>query len=166
MLFFGVKSTIDSIIGYLFYKYKFPSYYFEDSSFFNFDEITDKIITNGKYKFQEDEFITLRKLYANSYTSYKLVIHIPTFYIFVMKKYYQSKKNHEENFCKKYSHEFVLKNQQITGFIYEFMSNDSLNLYIKNNQVDELYLIYTIIKISNRIDYLHENGLIHRDLKP
>ncbi|KAK8835370.1 hypothetical protein M9Y10_025135 [Tritrichomonas musculus] len=159
-----VKYTIQSIVCYLIRRNYYPSHYFKNSSFFEF-ELT-------KNDFDENEFITLRQIYSINDNSYFLIIHIETFHLFVMKKCNESTKKHEEQFCTNYSHPnfirfygFLKKNEKRIGLIYEFMSNGSFGSYIKNNKNDDMYLMFTIIRISNGIEYLHKNGLIHRDLK-
>ena len=80
--------------------------------------------------------------------------------------------SHEKNFCQ-YSlpcftkfYGFLKHNEKIVGFIYEFMCNGSLDSYIKKNQINEMYSLMVILRLCEGIKYLHENKLIHRDLKP
>lgn len=63
---------------------------------------------------------------------------------------------------------FKKEEGKIIGFIYEFMSNGTLDSYIKTNldQISEEFSMMTIIRIIQGIDYLHSNSLINCDLKP
>ena len=140
----------------------------------------DKLENNNKncqYTFSENDFIKLRTLHHKPDTIYYLAIHIKSLHIFLMKKIKDINQithemEREMNFCK-YSNRlfvrfygFIKKCDMKTGLIYEFMSNGSLNFYLTQTQVDSLYLILTISRIFKGIDFLHKNGLIHRDLKP
>ena len=60
----------------------------------------------------------------------------------------------------------LLKESNIIGLVYEFMSNGSLNCYLENRKFDEIYMLMIIYRLFNGIYHLHSNELIHRDLKP
>ena len=60
----------------------------------------------------------------------------------------------------------LLKESNIIGLVYEFMSNGSLNCYLENRKFDEIYMLMIIYRLFNGINHLHSNELIHRDLKP
>ncbi|KAK8842215.1 hypothetical protein M9Y10_026446 [Tritrichomonas musculus] len=134
----------------------------------------DQQILKNKYDdFSEEDFIFLRNIYSNGKAKFNLVMHKESLYIFAMKK--TTKLCHEESFCKNYSHRcltrfygFLKKEEKTVGFIYEFMSNGSLDSYVESNRdkMSELFSMMTINRIIQGIDYLHSNSLIHRDLKP
>ncbi|KAK8883474.1 hypothetical protein M9Y10_042566 [Tritrichomonas musculus] len=138
-------------------------------------EINDNQIINNnvteKQDFKEDDFIILRTIYSTTKTIYYLVLHRESFYVFLMKKITQ-KNEREIDFCKNYSHRclvkfygFLKKEDDITGFIYEYMCNNSLS-YIINKKMknDHFFSLTTINRIFQAIEYLHSNSLIHRDI--
>ena len=154
-------------------------------NFYELTKIVRKIRTvqeNKKveyHEFQEKEFIDLRVIYSKPGTIYKLVIHIESQHIFLMKKTSipeeSSEMSHEIYFCKNHSHRcltkfygFLKNKQKIVGFIYEYMCNGSLkNIYEKNQiQSDDFFKLLVINRVFQGIDYLHSNSLIHRDIKP
>ena len=125
---------------------------------------------NKIYDFNENEFVILRNVYNNRTSSFYLVLHLESLYIFMMKLDHGGDIDHEIDFCSKYSHRcltrfygFLKKNQTIIGFIYEFQSNGSLLHYSK---IDEFYCIIVIARLFEVIEYFHSNSLIHRDLSP
>ncbi|KAK8865333.1 hypothetical protein M9Y10_010874 [Tritrichomonas musculus] len=129
--------------------------------------------------FQQSDFISLRCIYSNNKAHFFLAMHIDTFYLFVVKKLTKSnitsEIEHEIHFCQNFSHRCITKfygflknDEKIIGFVYEFMSNDSLERFLNSNkeQMTEMNKLMTICRIFQGIDYLHSNSLIHRDLKP
>lgn len=138
------------------------------------------------YEFDVSEFIILR----NIDRSINLCIHIPTLFLFVVKKFQYSIENdklinHEKEFCTKHSHRcftrfygfvyhFVydnITNQKVRkefGAVYEFMSNDNLLKYVLSNgdAINELFSLTVLNRLIQAIDYLASQNLIHRDLKP
>lgn len=130
---------------------------------------------NKPNEFQEKEFIILRTIISNEKTSFYLAIHIQSFHVFMMKKLNSFESEHEKNFCKNYSHHclthfygFLIKEDKIIGFIYEYMSNGSLDTYVSSNpdKINKLFVLMTIDRILEGLIYLHSNMLIHRDIKP
>lgn len=127
------------------------------------------------YSFKEEDFITLRGIKSTSKASYYLVMHIETLFIFAMKKYHKNQPNfkHEVDFCSNYSHRcmtkfygFVKNNDEIIGFIYEYMCNGNLYDHIRCNPyiISPTYSFNAMNRIFQGIDYLHRNSLIHLGL--
>lgn len=194
-----VKLTIDPLVSYLLRRYFYPTYYFKDQSFFDFDNVMEKYksqnelndllyITakNGKdlsgqknqekqqiLNFQEKDFILLRLLYSNQTSVTYLAVHIPTLYIFALKKAFSYSKN-ELYFYKRYSHTcltrfygFLVNKNLIEGFVFDFMSEGSLSDFLEKNKgkKNDHFFYTALIRIAEGINYLHQNSLIHRDLK-
>lgn len=97
--------------------------------------------------FDENEFIDLKTVYCNDQSSFYMVIHRKTFYIFLIKKLAYPGKSTTDNkreieFCQQFSsrylvcfYGFVKKNDEIVGLVYEYMTNGSLSWFVKKNQV-------------------------------
>ena len=79
----------------------------------------------------------------------------------MMKKIYPiaNEFDHEIEFCKNYSHRcftpfygFVRENNNIIGFIYKFMSNNTLHSYLKSKSdkfnKNLIHMPFNLIKIS------------------
>ena len=77
----------------------------------------------------------------NVKATYYLVFHIRSLYIFMMNIVFSTKIiKREIEFCNKCSHRclmqfygFLMKKENIIGFIYEFLCNGPLNLHIESN---------------------------------
>lgn len=130
--------------------------------------------------FKEEEFIVLRTITSNEKAIFHLVIHIESLYIFMMKKIGAHKsmtkeEEHEIYFDENFSHRcftpfygFIKENDKTIGFLYEYMCNDTLKSYVSSNRdkIDETFVMSSICRIIQGIDYLHSSKLVHRDLKP
>ncbi|KAK8881379.1 hypothetical protein M9Y10_004115 [Tritrichomonas musculus] len=143
------------------------------------EEIKTYILNNAEihYKtFKETDFIILRDLSIRYDSLFYLVIHRESLCVLMMKKINSYDKfDHEIEFCMSYSHRcmthfygFVQNNDKITGFIYQFMCNGSLESYVNSNpeKINEIFCLTTINRITQAIMYLHSNSMIHRDIKP
>ena len=128
---------------------------------------------NFNFKFNANDFIILRIINSKDGAFFKLVIHIKKLHVFMMKEIFKEFE-HEDNFVRHYSHHcitkfygFVTKNSKTVGYIYEFLSNGTLNSLIKHHssQINENFILLTIIRLCQAIEYLHSNSLIHRDIK-
>ena len=157
----------------------------------NFQLLQSKInaINNEKQvhfeKFKEHDFIFLRPIYSNPKYTYHLAIHIESLYIFLIKKKLfvdadDKEFNREVFFCENYKHRCLVKfygflneqkekkEEEIAGFVYEYMSNDSLSSYVSKHpeRINDIFSLMTVNRIFQGMVYLHSNSLIHRDLKP
>ena len=127
--------------------------------------------------FNEADFIELRMIYTKPESSvYFLVLHKKSLYIFLLKKFIKPVLNKNElreiMFCQNYYHRclikfygFLKKENNVTGLIYEYYCNGSLMNYINKNS-SEMFLLMSMKRIFEGIQYLQSNSLIHRDLKP
>lgn len=160
-----VKYTIDPIITYIIQRFYYPSNLFKDKTFLSF---------NSNFQFQDEKFIKLKSFKGTSATT-SISLYLPTFQLFALKKFNDFDKYQRElNFCKKYSHRVLVpfygnieKRDEYT-IIYKFMSNDSLKTYVEGNKssITSIFALTALNRISQGIDYLHSNHLIHRDLQP
>ncbi|KAK8842043.1 hypothetical protein M9Y10_026261 [Tritrichomonas musculus] len=150
------------------------------------DQITSEIIQSIKNiekshqnemkqkTFNKKEFIFLRKLFANGKSTYNLVLHRESLTIFMMKEFINVDdkfKNREMNFCLEYNHRCFshfygtvqnMKNENI-GVLYEFLCNNTLKA---NTDTDNFFILMTMNRLFQGIEYLQSKSLIHRDLKP
>lgn len=165
-----IQQTIKPILAYLIKRYYYPSNFFKDKSFFTFDQKNTVGKNNKKMnEFKIDDFIILRNI--NGYKN-QLAIHKESLYLFAIKKEFS---NREIEFCKYYSHRcltkfygFIYCDSEISGILYEFMSNGSLLEYInmKKSKITKLFSIISMARIFQGIDFLHSKSFVHRDLKP
>lgn len=78
-------------------------------------------------------------------------------------------------FCENYSHRcitkfygFMKEDAKITGFIYEYMSNGTLDSFLPYHlkEINNTFTITILARIYEGLEYLYSKSLIHRDLKP
>ena len=89
-------------------------------------------------------------------------------------KYTNDKVSNEIDFARGYSHRcltkfygFLKKEDKIIGFIYEYMSNGSLESFINSKkEISLIFQLTSIYRIFQGLEFLQKNNLIHRDLKP
>ena len=129
--------------------------------------------------FNENDFIKLRTLYVNEKATFHFVIHLESLYIFMMKKLSKEttlkKAKNEIYFCENYYHRcitkfygFMKEDTKITGFIYEYMSNGTLDSFLPYHikEINYTFTITILARIYEGLEYLYSKSLIHRDLKP
>lgn len=178
-----LQKTLRPISAFIIRRFFYPQYLFKDPSFFSFDkEKTSQEVRLSK-TFQQKEFIRLRLIYTNDEYTIYLAIHIESLYIFALKenknvqaKEYSQAFKREEDYCLNYQHRCLhrfygmIKNNEkkSIGFVYEFMSNDSLDKYVNKNKnwLPSIFSMITMNRISQGIRYLQKKFLIHRDIKP
>lgn len=160
------KLTFDSLIIYIIKRFYYPTNYFLNNSFFKVDP---------NITFEEEDLIKYHFLKTQMPIIY-LVLHKKTFQLFAMKLINEENKSKEEiYFITHFSHScltpfygFVESKNGIKGIIYKFMSNGSLISYFGNNEneITTVFKSITINRISQGIQYLHKNLLVHQDLQP
>ena len=114
-----VKYSYKPIIGYIIHRNFFPSKYFKDQSFFNFenyliknkDENEKKLHKNKLIEFDESDFIKLRVLSSSEYKIITLAIHIESFCLVALNEIYflETKTiERQKQFFENYSHQSIL----------------------------------------------------------
>lgn len=128
--------------------------------------------------YQKNDFIILRSIFSSGTALFTLSLYKKDLELYVLKEYYKIEKNfyHEIEFCNNYLHHCMrhfygflkYNNNHVNGFVYEFMSNGTLSHLIKTHpdKVDDKFIVQTIYRVFQAINYLHSNNLIHRDIKP
>lgn len=96
------------------------------------------------YQFQKDDVITLRNIKSSHNSRIYLVLHLKSFYIFVLKEYLvaiDEENNNEYKFVSNYTHRCLTQfygllkdNDKTIGFVYEFMCNKTLDDYYISNK--------------------------------
>ncbi|KAK8838426.1 hypothetical protein M9Y10_033052 [Tritrichomonas musculus] len=85
------------------------------------------------------------------------------------------KAKNEIYFCENYYHRcitkfygFMKEDTKITGFIYEYMSNGTLDSFLPYHikEINYTFTITILARIYEGLEYLYSKSLIHRDLKP
>lgn len=166
-----VKMTISSIAGYLIHRYFYPNNFFVDQSFFNYKSNSDTT------DFQEEDFIFLKEISMTKKAKFSLCLHLDTFYIFFVKNIlnfsYKKEIRREKYFCQICKNEnfnkfygFLKKEGEINGFVYEYMSNGSLQEYVELGKIDPNFALTAINRLYYALLFLRSCNLIHRDLKP
>lgn len=99
---FFVNNTIDPLISFIIRRHFYPTSYFNDKSFFVYNQQIIKLQTEDIFsislfenqkkknqnqieKFNEDDFIKLRAIKSSNSSTFYLVFHLKSFYIFAMK---------------------------------------------------------------------------------
>ena len=130
------------------------------------------------FDFNESDFIKLRKIHYTTTDLYYLAMHIESLHIFMLKKIIQNDKDkhqREIDFCQNFHNRcftrfygFIKKQEEIKGFVYEFMSNGDISSFIKTSpmKANSLFGFMTMTRLYRGIEYLQSQKLIHRDLKP
>lgn len=198
-----IQNTIYPMTAYLIRRFYYPSHFFDDPSFFSYSNLDNEQIIdlslfsteqiqkryekeanihnteNKIHYFYPHDFIKLRTVSSSNKSILYLVLHIKTFYLFVLKWYGTNSDNKDReisilennlihrSILKFYG--FYLENKNAkTGILYEFMSNGSLDNYIKkqNENISHLFSYSSAFRIFDGIKYLNSKNIIHRDLRP
>ena len=147
----------------------------------NFPLLKETVTQKNQYQiFNENDFVILRKIYSKEEALFYLVLHVESLHVFMMKKIFYTENSmkeidHEIYFCENYSHHclthfygFLKEEGKVTGFIYEYMCNGTLNSYVLSHKekISKSFILMTINRIFQGINFIHSKSLIHRDLKP
>ena len=155
-------------------------YYFDQLLINSNDIKNEENKTLDLKEFKMSDFVELRLLYGTRKALFYLVIHLESLHVFMLKKVIydgeliSSEIEHETYFCENYSHRCFTKfygfakERRTIGFVYEYLCNGSLKTLIEKDRkrIDDLYILMTINRLYQGIEYLHLNSLIHRDIKP
>ena len=169
-----IKNKLENLIVSKSFSHNDANYQSKQSEIYN--NINEIEHQNKNYTFQEHDYIILRILHSNSEVKYSLVMHKESLFIFMMKKIANQENFKKEiNFCSKYSHRcltkfygFVKSNENIVGFVYEFISNGNFEDYLKfsTSEITLIYVHTSMNRIFQGINYLHSHSLAHSSLNP
>lgn len=128
--------------------------------------------------FKEEDFFYFRNLPPSNQFSFHLVIHLESFYPFIIKKAIDSKNTSKQtrvvDFCDNYSHRCLMpyygvlesEGKQI-GVVYEYICNNTFSSFIKDQKVNQdIISLMFVNRIFQGIEFLHLNNFVDRDLKP
>lgn len=165
-----LKLSTTTLMTYFIRRLYLPSSSFLDSSFFTY---SSKSKTNFE-KFNPEDFVQLKKLGSGGFGDVRLVFHKTSGHVFafksidsvkkflIEKKFYQLYQHH----CLVQGYGFVNKVGADKGIVMEFMCNGSVSDLIKQDKLDDNLKTKIICRVMYAIDYLHSNGIMHRDIKP
>ena len=117
-------------------------------------------------------------MFSNYDYAFYLAMHIGSFYLFLVKEQKSEFPNgllNEKYYCEHFMHRcltrfygYLINNNKMTGFVYEFMCNGTLEDFYSNskNTIDDIHCFMTICRIFQAFNYLHSHSIMHRDLKP